>query len=61
MVEEALAANPGPLADYMNGKESALQFLIGQIMKITGGRANPQAARDALKQALEDRKGGGKP
>jgi aspartyl-tRNA(Asn)/glutamyl-tRNA(Gln) amidotransferase subunit B len=61
VIQEALAANPEPLADYLNGKESALQFLIGQVMRFSGGRANPQAARDAVKKTLEDMKGGGKP
>ena len=61
VVDEALALNPEPLEDYLNGKESALQFLIGQVMKITGGRANPQAARNAVKKALENRKGGKSP
>ncbi len=61
VVDEALASNPGPLEDYLNGKESALQFLIGQVMRITGGRANPQAARSAVKKVLEDRRGGKTP
>jgi aspartyl-tRNA(Asn)/glutamyl-tRNA(Gln) amidotransferase subunit B len=54
MVAEVLKANPQPVADYRAGKEAALSFLVGQVMKASRGRANPalvgRLLRDALKQ-----------
>jgi len=58
VVEEALAAHPGPVGDYLGGKASAFQFLIGQVMRLTQGRANPRAARDAMEKALRARSAG---
>ncbi len=45
-VEEAIEANPKPVADYLDGKTTALRYLMGQVMRITKGRANP-ADRDS--------------
>lgn len=42
MIAEIIAANPSVIADYKNGKAAALQFLIGQGMKISKGSANPE-------------------
>ena len=36
------AAHPGVVADYRSGKKQAEGFLVGQVMKATGGKANPQ-------------------
>lgn len=45
-VEQALAAHPGPVADYRAGKKAAAEFLVGQVMKLSRGKADPrQAAR----------------
>ena len=52
-VEEAIASNPQPVDDFLNGKESAMRFLVGQVMKITRGKANPQLVSDVLKEKLE--------
>ena len=49
-------AHPKPVADYRGGKESALQFLLGQVMRETRGRADPREAREALRAVLD---GGG--
>lgn len=49
-------ANPGPSSDYMGGKENALTFLVGQLMKATRGRANPKMANSILKEELGKRK-----
>ena len=51
-VEEALQANPGPVEDYLNGKDTAIRFLIGQVMKITKGKANPQMASGLIEEKL---------
>ena len=52
-VEEAVVSNPDPVADYLDGKDAAIRFLVGQVMKITGGKANPQLALQLLKDKLE--------
>jgi aspartyl-tRNA(Asn)/glutamyl-tRNA(Gln) amidotransferase subunit B len=52
IIREVLAANPGALAEYRGGKEGAFNFLIGQVMKATRGKANPQLVNELLKKAL---------
>lgn len=49
---EAIEANPGPEEDYRNGKEAVLNFLKGQVMKASRGKANPQLVGDLLKKIL---------
>ena len=46
-------ANPKPVADYRAGKDSAIQFLLGQVMRETRGRADPGEARAALQAVLD--------
>ena len=41
MVDEVIAANPQSVADYKAGKDKAIGFLVGQIMKKSRGKANP--------------------
>ncbi len=53
-VKAVISANPQPVADYRQGKKQALGFLLGQIMKATGGQANPQAVREILINALDN-------
>lgn len=52
LAREIIAANPKPVAEYRNGKTSAIQFLVGQMMKATKGQANPQTARAVLEGEL---------
>ena len=52
-VSQAVAANAQAVADYKAGKEQAVKFLIGQVMKVTKGRANPQMVGDLVKKKLE--------
>ena len=52
-VEEAIASNPKPVADYLNGKETAVRFLVGQVMRVTKGKADPQLAAKLVKEKLE--------
>jgi len=54
-VERVLADNPQAVADFKSGKETALKFLVGQLMRATKGRANPQVANQLLKKKLEDK------
>ncbi len=47
-VDRVIASNEKSVSDYRAGKESALQFLIGQVMKLSKGKANPEMAREML-------------
>ena len=53
-VSQALAANPQAIADFKKGKETALKFLVGQVMRATRGRANPQLANELLEKKLRE-------
>ncbi|MCC6698666.1 MAG: Asp-tRNA(Asn)/Glu-tRNA(Gln) amidotransferase subunit GatB [Candidatus Hydrogenedentes bacterium] len=52
VAREIIASNPGPVADFRGGKEKALGFLVGQMMKATKGKANPQMANDIIRKEL---------
>lgn len=52
-VEEILAGNPGSVEDYHKGRDKALGFLVGQVMKKTKGRANPQLVNKLLREKLK--------
>lgn len=54
IVSVVIEANEKSVADYRGGKENAFQFLIGQIMKISKGTANPQMAREILLKKLKE-------
>ena len=41
-VDQAIAANPGPVADFKNGKKAAAGFFVGQVMKLSKGKADPK-------------------
>jgi len=51
-VDMVLAANKKSVADYKAGKQNAFQYLIGQIMKETKGKANPEIVIELLKKKL---------
>jgi aspartyl-tRNA(Asn)/glutamyl-tRNA(Gln) amidotransferase subunit B len=55
VAREVLAANPGPVEDFRNGKQKALGFLIGQMMKATKGQANPAMVNKILTEELTRR------
>ncbi|WP_445371575.1 Asp-tRNA(Asn)/Glu-tRNA(Gln) amidotransferase subunit GatB [Methylomonas sp. HW2-6] len=48
IVDSVIAANPGPVEQYLSGKEKALMALVGQIMKQTQGKANPAEVNKML-------------
>ena len=52
-VEEAVEAHPQAAADYIKGKETAAKFIVGQVMKLTRGRAKPALVNDLVKKKLE--------
>ncbi len=53
IIQEVLVENPIALADYKKGKKTTLTFLVGQIMRKTRGKANPQMVNELLRQKLE--------
>ena len=55
-VAEAIAANPKAVADYLDGKENAARFLMGQVMRITKGQAQPELALRLVQEGLEAQK-----
>jgi aspartyl-tRNA(Asn)/glutamyl-tRNA(Gln) amidotransferase subunit B len=52
LADEVIRANPGPAADFRAGKLTALNFLKGQVMKLSKGKANPQLAGEILQRKL---------
>ncbi len=52
IVDQVLASNAAQVADYKAGKEKAFNSLVGQVMKATKGKANPQQVNTLLKQKL---------
>jgi aspartyl-tRNA(Asn)/glutamyl-tRNA(Gln) amidotransferase subunit B len=52
VADVVLTKNPKALADYEAGKSEALQFLVGQFMRETRGRANPGQARELLLNSI---------
>jgi len=52
MVEDVLAANPAMVEEFKAGKEKAFNALVGQAMKASKGKANPQQINDLLRQKL---------
>jgi aspartyl-tRNA(Asn)/glutamyl-tRNA(Gln) amidotransferase subunit B len=52
IVEQVIAENPGPVEEYLRGKEPVLRFLVGQVMKATRGRANPRLVNELFREKL---------
>ena len=52
IVDAVIAANPAQADDYRAGKEKLLGFFVGQVMKKTGGKANPGQVNDILRKKL---------
>ncbi|MDX9753262.1 MAG: Asp-tRNA(Asn)/Glu-tRNA(Gln) amidotransferase subunit GatB [bacterium] len=51
-VDEVITEQPGPAEDFRNGKDQALNFLLGQVMRKSRGQATPETVRDMLIQKL---------
>jgi aspartyl-tRNA(Asn)/glutamyl-tRNA(Gln) amidotransferase subunit B len=51
-IEEVMAKHPGQLAEYRSGKDKLFGFFVGQVMKATGGKANPAQLNELLKKKL---------
>jgi aspartyl-tRNA(Asn)/glutamyl-tRNA(Gln) amidotransferase subunit B len=52
-IAEVMAANPAQLADYRSGKDKLFAFFVGQVMKATQGKANPQQLNELLQKKLK--------
>ena len=52
-VDKVLAANPSQVEQFIGGKTKVLGFLVGQVMKATSGKANPQQVSALMKSRLE--------
>ncbi len=52
-IDEVMAKNPGQLADFRSGKDKLFGFFVGQVMKATQGKANPDAVNRLLKEKLK--------
>jgi aspartyl-tRNA(Asn)/glutamyl-tRNA(Gln) amidotransferase subunit B len=53
-VDRVVAAHPEPVAQYRAGQTKLLGFLVGQVMKATGGKASPRLVNDLMRRALDD-------
>lgn len=57
IIDKVLQSNGAEVEKYLSGKESVIGFLVGQIMRESKGKANPQMVNSALKQKLDSMKG----
>ncbi len=53
IVEQVVINNPKSVEDYKSGNVKAIGFLVGQVMKVSAGKANPQKVNELLKQILD--------
>jgi aspartyl-tRNA(Asn)/glutamyl-tRNA(Gln) amidotransferase subunit B len=54
LIDKIIAANPQQVADYRSGKDKLFGFFVGQAMKESGGKMNPQQLNDLLKKKLSN-------
>ncbi|MCB1756724.1 MAG: Asp-tRNA(Asn)/Glu-tRNA(Gln) amidotransferase subunit GatB [Gammaproteobacteria bacterium] len=54
MIDEVIAANPAQVDQYRGGKDKLLGFFVGQVMKASGGKANPAQLNEILRKKLQD-------
>ena len=54
IARQVITENPGPVEQFKGGKEGVINFLVGQIMRATRGKANPQLAEQVLREQLQD-------
>jgi aspartyl-tRNA(Asn)/glutamyl-tRNA(Gln) amidotransferase subunit B len=53
IVEEVIRNNPKPVQDYQSGKERVIGFLVGQVMKAVGGKADAKLVNKTLREKLK--------
>jgi Asp-tRNA(Asn)/Glu-tRNA(Gln) amidotransferase B subunit len=57
VLEDVFAKNASQTADFVAGNDRLQAFFVGQVMKATGGSANPKKVNEAIAQALAKRRG----
>lgn len=55
IIDEVIAANPRQLAQYQSGEDKVFTFFVGQVMKASGGKANPAKVNEQLRRRLAGR------
>ena len=53
MIDEVIAANPNQVEQYRSGKDKLFGFFVGQVMKASKGKANPEQVNQLLKEKLD--------
>jgi aspartyl-tRNA(Asn)/glutamyl-tRNA(Gln) amidotransferase subunit B len=53
-IEETIKNNPKPVKEYLEGKQNAVMFLIGQVMRKTRGKANPKVVKELLEKSMKN-------
>jgi Asp-tRNA(Asn)/Glu-tRNA(Gln) amidotransferase B subunit len=53
MVDDVIRANPDNLTKYLDGKSNLFGFFVGQVLKASGGSANPSLVSSIMKEALD--------
>ena len=57
IVKQVLDESPEQVQKYLDGKAQVMGWMIGQVMKATRGKANPQMVRELMQTKLEDKRG----
>ncbi|HRN68191.1 MAG TPA: Asp-tRNA(Asn)/Glu-tRNA(Gln) amidotransferase subunit GatB [Promineifilum sp.] len=57
IVDSVIAENPGPVANYLGGKEGLIGWFVGQVMRATRGQGNPAVINELLRKRLEAERG----
>ena len=58
VVQQVIDENPKAVTDFVSGKETAAKFLVGQVMRLTKGKANPIMAGEIIAKILNARVNG---
>ena len=53
IIDQVIAENPGQVEAYKGGKDKLFGFFVGQVMKLSGGKANPAMVNEILKEKLK--------
>ena len=53
LIDKVINDNPDKVKEYVSGKDKLFGFFVGQVMKVSGGKANPQLINDILKKKLK--------
>jgi aspartyl-tRNA(Asn)/glutamyl-tRNA(Gln) amidotransferase subunit B len=53
VVQQVIVEHPGPVEQFKGGKDTVIKFLVGQVMRATRGKANPQLAEQVLREQLQ--------